>query len=96
MLVNVTADWCDPCHEMERTTYRNPQVIEASHAFLMVKLDATDPDRPLVGQFLDRYHVEGAPTVLIFDARGRERRDLRRDGYLSAGELLSVMRAPQR
>ena len=96
VLVDVDAEWCAICHEMDRTTYHDPRVIELARHFLMVKLDATDPDRAPAGAFIDRYHLEGVPSLVVFDAKGRERRDLRRDGYVSAEELLEVMRALQR
>ena len=37
----------------------------------------------------------GVLTLLAFDAHGHERPDLRRTGYISAEELLSVMHALQ-
>ena len=96
VLVDVGAEWCDICHEMDRTTYRDPRVIELARHFLMVKLDATDPDRPPASAFIDRYRLEGVPSLVVFDAKGQERPDLRRDGYLTAEELLEVMRTLQR
>ena len=95
VLIDVNAAWCDICHEMDRTTYRDPRVIESAHDFVMVKLDATEPDRAPAGEFIDRYALEGVATLVVFDRKGRERRDLRRDGYISAQELLDVMRSLQ-
>lgn len=95
-LVNVGAEWCAMCHEMDRTTYRDPRLIESARHVLMVRLDATDPDRPPASAFIDRYALEGVPTLVAFDAQGRERRDLRRDGYLNAEEVLEVLEALQR
>ncbi|MBI3320503.1 MAG: thioredoxin family protein [Candidatus Omnitrophica bacterium] len=94
VLVDVYADWCLPCHEMDRTTYRSPRVVEQAHRFLMVKLDATDltPEEEAV---MSRYHVLGVPTLLVFDGEGRHRRDLSQTGYLDAEELLSVMSKAQ-
>ncbi|MBI3088149.1 MAG: thioredoxin fold domain-containing protein [Candidatus Omnitrophica bacterium] len=92
VLVDVYADWCIPCHEMDATTYRDPHVVEHAQAFAMVKFDATDVSAAEEA-FIERYQVFGVPTLLAFDAHGRERRDLRRDGYVSAEELLGVMQA---
>lgn len=95
VLVDVNAAWCQICHEMDRTTFRDPRVIESAQRFVMVTLDATDPNRAPASSFIDRYALEGVPTLVVFDARGRERRDLRREGYVSAEEVLDVMRAMQ-
>ncbi|MBI3083133.1 MAG: hypothetical protein HYY90_02040 [Candidatus Omnitrophica bacterium] len=60
----------------------------------MVKFDATDLS-PAEEAFIERYQVVGVPTLLAFDAQGREQSELRRTGYISAGELLGVMHALQ-
>lgn len=90
VLVDVYADWCLPCHEMDRTTYRDPRVVEQARRFLMVKLDATDvtPEEEAV---MSRYRVFGVPTLLVFDSQGRHLRSLSRTGYIDADELLGVM-----
>jgi len=94
VLVDVYADWCIPCHEMDATTYRDPHVVEHTQGFAMVKFDATDLS-PAEEAFIERYQVIGVPTLLAFDAQGRERPDLRRAGYISAEEFLGVMHALQ-
>ncbi len=90
VLVDVYADWCLPCHEMDATTYRDPHVVEHTQAFTMVKFDATDLS-PAEEAFIERYQVVGVPTLLAFDGQGREQLELRRTGYISAEELLGVM-----
>ncbi len=94
VLVDVYADWCIPCHEMDATTYRDPHVVEHTQAFMMVKLDATDLS-PAEEAFIGRYRVVGVPTLLAFDDQGREWTDLRRAGYISAQELLEIMHTLQ-
>ena len=95
ILVDVEAEWCAICHRLDRTTYHDPRVIEMANHFLMVRLDATDPDHPPTSAFIDRYRVDGVPTLVVFSAKGRQRSDLRLDGYFSAETLLDVMRALQ-
>ena len=95
ILVDVEAEWCAICHRLNRTTYHDPRVIEMANHFLMVRLDATDPDHPPTSAFIDRYRVDGVPTLVVFSAKGRQRSDLRLEGYFSAEALLDVMRALQ-
>lgn len=79
---------------MDATTYRDPHVVEHTQAFTMVKFDATDLS-PAEEAFIEQYRVIGVPTLLAFDAQGRERPELRRTGYISTEELLGVMHSVQ-
>jgi thiol:disulfide interchange protein DsbD len=90
VLVDVYADWCIPCHEMDATTYRDPHVVEHTQGFTMVKLDATDLS-PAEETFIERYQVIGVPTLLAFDAQGKPVLDLSRSGYVNSKELLDIM-----
>lgn len=66
VVVDVFADWCQPCHEMEATTWSDPQVVAALAGFVPLKLDS---DR--YGSFADRYRADTLPTTLVLDAEGR-------------------------
>lgn len=66
VLVDVFADWCQPCHVMERETYGNPEVISALRGFVAVQLDAERD-----GKRADRYGVTILPTTLVLEPNGR-------------------------
>ena len=87
-LIDVGADWCLPCREMERTTFRDSAVVRTAAAFATLKIDATSGDER-VQALLERFGVPGVPTYLLFDARGRERR--RFVGLVGAPEMLRAM-----
>jgi len=91
VLADVYADWCIPCREMEMTTFRDPYVVAHTSEFLMIKVDVTNSDDPNAAAFIERYDVLGVPTLVVFDAQGRPRRDLSRAGYVNAKELLEIM-----
>ena len=82
LLVDATADWCQPCQVMERTTWVDPEVIS------WIKLNAiaiqVDVDRQReVAKELD---IQAMPTIIVFkDGREFDRII----GYHDAAELLA-------
>lgn len=65
MLIDFVADWCKPCHEMERTFWPQPQVLELAKKFVAVSLDF---DRR--GPEISRYRVGSIPAVVVTDPWG--------------------------
>lgn len=70
LLIDFRAEWCLACKELETKTY--PGVLSELHRFVLLRVDATDEEEPSVKQLLERYKVEGLPTVLLLDGKGRE------------------------
>jgi len=67
VLLSLTATWCGPCHEMDRTTYADPRVAAAIHdGFVPVRVDVDR--RPRVRE---RYHAGGFPTTAVLAPDGR-------------------------
>jgi thiol:disulfide interchange protein DsbD len=87
-VVDVYADWCIPCVELDHTTFRNPEVMQWLSEVAALRVDATTEVEPAAQQLLDRSHVYGVPTVLLFDRQGRERADVRVNGFVSPKEFL--------
>lgn len=88
VLVDVYADWCLPCVEMDHVTFRHPDVVNALASVVTLRVDATREIAPDAEALLERYRVYGAPTVLFFDRQGKERTDLRVTGFVDAQDLL--------
>ena len=89
-LVDFIADWCIPCHEMERTTYTDPAVREQAERFAMFKADITR-ENDATSDLVDQYAVRGVPTMILIDSSGTEVHRL--VGYIGADELVAAMRA---
>jgi thiol:disulfide interchange protein DsbD len=96
VLVDVYADWCLPCVEMEHTTFRQPGVLEALSGVAALRIDATEGVDQESEEFLKRYQVFGAPTMLFFDRRGEERADLRLMRFATAEEIRERIRQLQK
>lgn len=81
VLLSITAAWCQACHEMDRTTYSDPEVAAAVRTrFVPVRID-TD-QRPDVNE---RYNLGGWPTTAFLTAAGE---------LLAGGTFVSSDRMP--
>lgn len=66
VLLDLSADWCHWCHVMDRTTYSDPEVIEAVNSgFVPVRVDIDA--RPDISE---RYNRGGFPTTAFLSDRG--------------------------
>lgn len=67
VLIDFYADWCSPCHVMEREIYAHPDSQPALGAFVPLKIDA-DANESLAIV----HRVTMLPTTVVLDASGRE------------------------
>ena len=91
ILVDIYADWCLPCVEMDHVTFRNPDVAQALAGVAALRLDVTSEVSPDGEKLLERYRIYGAPTLLLFDRSGREHPELRQTGLVKPEELLQLL-----
>jgi thioredoxin-like negative regulator of GroEL len=69
IMVDFWAAWCGWCHELDRTTYVNREVVEAAGGFVAVKVD-TEGGRSDLAVAV-RYRVDSLPTILFLTPQGR-------------------------
>lgn len=92
VLLDFYADWCVECAHMERTTLRDPGVIEALSDIRLLKVDVTE-QTPAHRELMRRFDLFGPPAMIFFNARGEERRHHRLVGYKDANAFLEHLRA---
>ncbi|MBI3784778.1 MAG: thioredoxin family protein [Deltaproteobacteria bacterium] len=89
MIIDFVADWCIPCHEMEATTFVDPDVQNEAARFATLRADMTaESDDNTV--LTDKFQIQGVPTILLLDTAGNEIDRL--VGYVGPAELLSRLR----
>src|SRR6476646_4218878 len=66
VLLSIAATWCAACHEMDRTTYADPEVAAiVRERFVPVRVEADR--RPDIN---DRYNLGGWPTTVFLTPDG--------------------------
>ena len=87
VLVDFSADWCVSCKVIDTEVFGDPRVQAALASVVRVRADVTASGAD--SQELMRVHqVIGPPTVMLFDAQGRERREARLVGEFTVEDLL--------
>lgn len=91
-LVDVRADWCVSCLELERTTFTDPQVVALlKEGVTLLKMDVT-ANNASDQAFMRHFQIYGPPALLLFDANGKERTELRVTGYMDGSTFAAHLR----
>ncbi|OOG23205.1 thiol:disulfide interchange protein [Thioalkalivibrio denitrificans] len=86
VMLDFYADWCVDCVRLERTTFRDPGVIQALSGTRLLKADVTantSEHRDLMRHF----NLFGPPAIVFYDDQGNELRDYRLVGFIAAGRF---------
>ena len=79
IFVDIVADWCIPCREMEKTTYRDKQVVETlNKRFHPVRLNQAAEDTiqcdtkrlPVNRCFFNVWNLQAIPSYVLIAPKG--------------------------
>ena len=85
VLLDFSADWCGPCHQMDTSTWPDEAVV----AWMRDNVIAVKVDVDKLPAIAERFNVRAVPTILVLE-RGQEIGRL--IGARPAGELLAWLR----
>ncbi len=91
VMIDFYADWCIPCKELEKFTFSQPEIVEISKNFVMLKVDLTRAGEERSRELRREYAIKGVPTLVFLGPEGNELSDLRVVGFVEKEELLPVM-----
>ena len=87
VMVDLFADWCAACKELDRHTFSHPTVQESFKSIIPTRLDFTESTDE-TDDLADKYNVLGLPTILFLDSSGNEIENSRITGFLDHKEFL--------
>jgi thiol:disulfide interchange protein DsbD len=89
LLLDFSADWCIPCHELEVQVFSDNDVQRELNRFTVGKVDCTE-DTDEVTAVKEKYDAKTLPTVVVLDRAGKV--TVRWNRVMSAKELLSAIK----
>jgi thioredoxin-like negative regulator of GroEL len=92
LLVDFWAEWCEWCHELDRTTYRDPDVVQLSRGFVPVKINAEGSLGEM--EVASDHEVSTLPTIAFVSPGGRT--FLRRTAYEGPEAFVATLREAAR
>jgi thiol:disulfide interchange protein len=92
VLIFFGAEWAMPCIEMKKKVFTQPEVAALIHErFVPVYIDCTDDQDEGVTKLRQQYKVNGLPTLIVIDRKGREA--WRLNQFADAAEVLQRLSA---
>lgn len=65
IFIDFWATWCKNCHAMEKTTFKDPEVMRRFSELIVLKYQAEDPGASPAVEVLDHFQALGLPTYVI-------------------------------
>lgn len=87
-LLDFSSEFCEPCEEMNRTTWADRRVAAALKNYVPVRIDFLKETH-----FDERYGVQAIPTLIVLNPDGRVLKAT--IGYMDADEFLKWLSLPQ-
>jgi thiol-disulfide isomerase/thioredoxin len=88
IVVDLVADWCGWCRQMESRTWPDPKVNRLAQQYVFLRLNGEKEKDGI--ELIEKFRVDGYPTVMLLNADGTEFD--RFEGFMSADQFLSTLK----
>lgn len=90
ILVDLYADWCGPCRQIDAKVFDNPQVRHVlTNHFISVKIDVDKPGRN--NELANQFGTRSIPHVVFLNSAGEKLYEF--TGFVSASVFLDTLQA---
>ena len=91
VMIDFYAEWCIPCREMDKSTFKGSSVQELANHLVAIRVDLTRKS-PIHEKLVKRFEIRGVPTIVFLTREGEEARDLRIESYVGPDALADKIR----
>lgn len=88
VMLDIYADWCVSCKELEKYTFSHPDVQRALQHVRLLQVDVT-ANNAANRALLHHLNVPGLPAILFFNPQGEEESQSRVTGFINAGDFMA-------
>lgn len=92
VMIDFFAQWCEPCHELDRRVFGKKEVVDAAGRFVKLRADLTDQNSAANAEIAERFSIQYFPTVVFIASSGREVTSARLTGLDSYKSFLQRLR----
>lgn len=90
LIVDFTAQWCEACHVLENTVYKDPEVVQKIAPIVALRIDVTKETEGNQKK-LRQFGVLSLPAVVFMDRSGNILEQPRFFGIFTAEDLLAAL-----
>ncbi|MDD2841447.1 MAG: protein-disulfide reductase DsbD [Tolumonas sp.] len=95
VMLDLYADWCVACRELDEKTFRDPNIQQSLRHYHLLRADVSANSQEHQA-LMQELQVLGLPNVLFFDAQSQPNPQLRLQGFVSANDLQGKLDQCQR
>ena len=87
VMIDLYADWCVACKELEKYTFSDPKVSKILNQFKLIKFDITNTNEEH-SKYLQSMRIFGPPALFFYDTSGKEINEARVVGFMDSSDFL--------
>ena len=91
VMIDLYADWCVACKELEKYTFSDPKVSKILNQFKLIKFDITNTDEKH-SKYLQSMRIFGPPALFFYETSGKEIKEARVVGFVESSEFLKILK----